>query len=154
MFGNRPSVHLHVVPEFSPGLEGVVAAQTAVSEVDGANGRLIYRGGYLIEDLAPSVTYEEVAYLLWHGDLPGKDDLETLRKHIASTHVHDNCHESDDHLMPFEGEIDWTATIRDLRSGEGQFPVLFEIRNNGPELTSLARLGDVIERMEKLAKEK
>jgi citrate synthase len=31
------------VPEFSPGLEGVVAAETAVSEVDGANGRLIYR---------------------------------------------------------------------------------------------------------------
>src|ERR1700682_950194 len=81
---NRPSVHLHLVPEFSPGLEGVVAAQTAVSEVDGANGRLIYRGGYLIEDLAPSVTYEEGAYLLWHGDLPGKDDLETLRKHMTA----------------------------------------------------------------------
>ena len=41
------------VAEFSPGLEGVVAAETAVSEVDGANGRLIYRGGYLIEDLVP-----------------------------------------------------------------------------------------------------
>src|SRR6202521_931836 len=81
---NRPSVHLHLVPEFSPGLEGVVAAQTAVSEVDGANGRLIYRGGYLIEDIAPTVTYEEVAYLLWHGELPDKVELDALRTQMAS----------------------------------------------------------------------
>jgi citrate synthase len=81
---NRASVHLHLVPEFSPGLEGVVAAQTAVSEVDGANGRLIYRGGYLIEDLAPVVTYEEVAYLLWHGDLPNKTQLGALRRQMAA----------------------------------------------------------------------
>src|SRR5450759_1346187 len=72
------------VTEFSPGLEGVVAAQTAVSEVDGANGRLIYRGGYLIEDLAPAVTSEEVAYLLWHGELPDKARLEALHKQMAA----------------------------------------------------------------------
>ena len=72
------------MPEFSPGLEGVVAAQTAVSEVDGANGRLIYRGGYLIEDIAPSVTYEEVAYLLWQGDLPDSAQLDALRKQMAA----------------------------------------------------------------------
>jgi len=72
------------VAEFSPGLEGVVAAQTAVSEVDGANGRLIYRGGYLIEDIAPSVTYEEVAYLLWQGDLPDGAQLDALRKQMAA----------------------------------------------------------------------
>ncbi|MHB8588190.1 MAG: citrate/2-methylcitrate synthase [Candidatus Dormibacteraceae bacterium] len=69
--------------DFSPGLEGVVAAETAISEVDGANGRLIYRGGYLIEDLAPVVTYEEVAYLLWHGDLPNKTQLDAMRKQMA-----------------------------------------------------------------------
>jgi citrate synthase len=81
---NVASVHLHVVPEFSPGLEGVVAAQTAVSEVDGANGRLIYRGGYLIEDLAPVVGYEEVAYLLWQGELPDQAELDSLRKQMAA----------------------------------------------------------------------
>jgi citrate synthase len=75
------------VTEFSPGLEGVVAAQTAVSEVDGANGRLIYRGGYLIEDIAPSVTYEEVAFLLWHGELPSKSDLEAQRRQMARARV-------------------------------------------------------------------
>ena len=56
-----------------------MAARTAVSEVDGANGRLIYRGGYLIEDLAPVASYEEAAYLLWHGELPTKPELDALR---------------------------------------------------------------------------
>ena len=70
--------------EFSPGLEGVVAAETAVSEVDGANGRLIYRGGYLIEDLVPVVSYEEVAYLLWHGELPNESELDALRQQMAA----------------------------------------------------------------------
>jgi citrate synthase len=72
------------VAEFSPGLEGVVAAETAVSEVDGANGRLIYRGGYLIEDLVPVVTFEEVAYLLWKGELPNEGQLEALREQMAA----------------------------------------------------------------------
>lgn len=72
------------MPEFSPGLEGVVAAQTSISEVDGANGRLIYRGGYLIEDIAPVAGFEEVAYLLWHGELPDEKQLESLRHQMAA----------------------------------------------------------------------
>lgn len=79
--------------------------------------------------------------------------FETLRKHIASTHVHDNRGEKDDHLMPFEGDIDWAETVRDLRSGEGQFPVLFEVRDYGSESSGLARLGEVRERMENLRQE-
>ena len=81
---DRGSLHLGFVPDFSPGLEGVVAAETEVSEVDGANGRLIYRGGYLIEDLAPTVTFEEVAYLLWHGELPNQTELDSLKKQMAA----------------------------------------------------------------------
>ncbi len=71
------------VAEFSPGLEGVVAAQTAISEVDGAGGRLIYRGGYLIEDLVPSAGFEETAYLLWHGELPNKAELDAMRQEMV-----------------------------------------------------------------------
>jgi citrate synthase len=71
------------VAEFSPGLEGVVAAETAVSEVDGAGGRLIYRGGYLIEDIVPVAGYEEAAYLLWHGELPTQKELEALRQQMS-----------------------------------------------------------------------
>jgi citrate synthase len=81
---DRASLHLNLVPDFSPGLEGVVAAETEVSEVDGGNGRLIYRGGYLIEDLAPVATFEEVAYLLWHGELPTEVELEALKRQMAA----------------------------------------------------------------------
>lgn len=64
--------------EFKPGLEGVVAAETQVSEVDGTGGRLIYRGGYLIHDLAPICSFEEVAHLLLVGDLPDAAELKAF----------------------------------------------------------------------------
>lgn len=79
--------------------------------------------------------------------------FETLHAHIASTHVHDNRGVKDDHLMPFDGDIDWTEAVRDLRRGKGQFPALFEVRDHGPEVTSLSRLGEVIERMEDIPEE-
>ena len=55
--------------------------------------------------------------------------------------------------MPFDGDIDWTEAVRDLRRGEGQFPVLFEIRDYGPETTSLSRLAEVMDRMEDIPEE-
>ncbi|HLQ62181.1 MAG TPA: citrate/2-methylcitrate synthase [Candidatus Acidoferrales bacterium] len=69
--------------EFSPGLEGVLAARTEISEVDGQNGRLIYRGGYLIQDLAASCGFEEVAFLLLHGELPTAAELRSFRSDLA-----------------------------------------------------------------------
>ena len=51
------------------GLEGVVAATTRLCDLDGANGRLAYQG-YDIEDLARHASFEEVVWLLWHGELP------------------------------------------------------------------------------------
>ena len=52
---------------FSPGLEGVVAGETALGNVDGERGRLTYRG-YRIGDLVERGTYSAVANLLWTGD--------------------------------------------------------------------------------------
>jgi citrate synthase len=52
---------------YSPGLEGVVAGETSLSLVDGANGRLTYRG-YRIGDLVAQGSYPAVANLLWTGD--------------------------------------------------------------------------------------
>jgi citrate synthase len=56
-----------------PGLDGVVVAQTVLSEVDGEAGRLIVRG-YPIEELAGSAPFEEVARLLWEGLAPAAPD--------------------------------------------------------------------------------
>ena len=52
--------------DVNDGLDGVVAAETVLSEVDGAAGRLIIRG-YPVEALAGRWTYEAVARLLWDG---------------------------------------------------------------------------------------
>ena len=64
------------------GLDGVVAAQTRLSHVDGQAGELII-GGYQLKELAGRVAFEEAAHLLWCGALPTRDELATLRREIA-----------------------------------------------------------------------
>lgn len=76
--------------------------------------------------------------------------FQTLRDRIVSTHVHDNRREKDDHLLPFDGEIDWEQTIRDFRAADNQFPLLFELRQYESEEVDLARLREVMERMESI----
>jgi citrate synthase len=68
---------------YVPGLEGIIGAQTAISHVDGANGRLIYQG-YVIADLAEDMSFEEVAFLLWDGHLPNRAELQALTAELAS----------------------------------------------------------------------
>src|SRR6476469_8365595 len=67
----------------SNGLEGVVAATTALSLVDGEGGELVI-GGFAIDDLAPNATFEETTWLLWHGDLPSAAQLDDFRSSLAS----------------------------------------------------------------------
>src|ERR687895_2662440 len=64
------------------GLEGVVAADSSVGDVDGVNGVLIYQG-YDIHDLAEHSTFEETVFLLWHGRLPKRAELDELRRAIS-----------------------------------------------------------------------
>lgn len=64
-------------PQVARGLEGVVAAATHIAEVDGGRGRLTLRG-YDISELSGRVTFEETAYLLWHGRLPNRAEYESL----------------------------------------------------------------------------
>jgi citrate synthase len=59
------------------GLEGVVAAATNIAEVDGEKGRLTLKG-YDVSELSGRVTFEEVCYLLWHGKLPTRTELDEL----------------------------------------------------------------------------
>jgi citrate synthase len=65
------------------GLEGVVAAETELCDLDGANGRLAYRG-YDIGDLARKASFEEVAYLLWMGELPNRGELDRFTAELAA----------------------------------------------------------------------
>ena len=65
------------------GLEGIVANSTAISDVLGEDGVLIY-AGYNINELAGKASYEEVVYLLWHGELPTATQLASLKEELAS----------------------------------------------------------------------
>lgn len=69
---------------FVAGLEDVVANTSNICFVDGKEGRLVYQG-YDIHDLiAGHATFEEVIYLLWHGKLPNKTELQQLTQEIAN----------------------------------------------------------------------
>jgi len=66
-----------------PGLEGVVAAQTRLSSVDGEAGELII-GGFPVEQLANQATFEETVYLLLEGALPNARQLLAFRQELDS----------------------------------------------------------------------
>ncbi|NEO10327.1 citrate synthase [Moorena sp. SIO3I8] len=67
--------------EYQPGLEGIPAAQSSISYVDGQKGILEYRG-IRIEELASNSTFLEAAYLLIWGELPTKNELYEFQEDV------------------------------------------------------------------------
>ena len=65
------------------GLEGIVAATTRLSEVDGERGELVI-AGYPVGELAEHATFEETTWLLWHGELPTARQLDAFRTELAA----------------------------------------------------------------------
>ncbi|MFY9614958.1 MAG: citrate/2-methylcitrate synthase [Candidatus Dormiibacterota bacterium] len=68
--------------QYSPGLEGIVAARTAMSDVNGRTGKLLYRG-FDIAELAEKSNFEETCFLLYTGRLPTRQELEDLRQTLG-----------------------------------------------------------------------
>jgi citrate synthase len=64
------------------GLRGVIIASTKISDVDGAAGKLVYRG-YLAKDLAGEVSFEETAYLLLYEELPDREELADFKQRLV-----------------------------------------------------------------------
>jgi citrate synthase len=64
------------------GLEGVVAATTRLSSVDGEAGELLI-AGFPVEELAPRASFEETTWLLWNGSLPTTEELDAFRRRLA-----------------------------------------------------------------------
>lgn len=70
--------------EYKRGLEDIIAATSSICTVDGAAGKLRYRG-HDIDDLAQRSSFEEVTSLLWFGDLPKKTDLDRFSRELAGS---------------------------------------------------------------------
>jgi 2-methylcitrate synthase len=68
------------LPEIHKGLAGVVVDTTRISKVNAETNSLLYRG-YPVQDLAARCSFEEVAYLLWHSELPTADELAKFTAH-------------------------------------------------------------------------
>ncbi|MEZ5988627.1 MAG: citrate/2-methylcitrate synthase [Planctomycetota bacterium] len=68
--------------EARPGLEGVVVGDQPFCTIDGAKGELRYRG-YAVEELVAEASFEEVCWLLWHGELPTAAELAGLRADLG-----------------------------------------------------------------------
>jgi len=68
----------------------------------------------------------DVGHAHMHGSV--ENEYRLLKPRIRSTHVHDNNGTDDSHLFPGKGSIDWLATMDLLRSAEGQYPLLLELR--------------------------
>jgi citrate synthase len=68
--------------EVRAGLQDVIVATSQICSIDGQRGKLSY-WGYDIHDLAANSTFEEVVYLLWHGRLPKRPELDELRQQLA-----------------------------------------------------------------------
>jgi citrate synthase len=63
---------------YAKGLEGVIAAESEICQIDGAAGKLYYRG-YSIEDLAEHSAFDETTFLLLNEKLPSRRELEHFR---------------------------------------------------------------------------
>ncbi|MEH7440275.1 citrate synthase/methylcitrate synthase [Neobacillus drentensis] len=98
------------------GLKGIVAADTAISHIDGENGQLIYRG-YEIRSLTQKYSFEETAYLLWYGELPNAEQIGILKDGMRKERVlQENIRQIIDLLPP---SMDMMSVIRTAISTEG-----------------------------------
>lgn len=82
------------------------------------------------------------------GDL--LDAIETVSGHLITTHVHDNQGKVDEHLVPFEGAIDWPAALMTTQKIGYEGTLLFEVRNSGDAAAVLARTSAARRRFEQI----
>jgi sugar phosphate isomerase/epimerase len=88
-----------------------------------------------------------------HAHLDGDlvDAIEAVSGHLAAIHVHDNRGRADDHLMPFEGTIDWPAALTAVQKVGYDGALIFEIAARGSSSKdTLARARTARRRMEEL----
>ena len=82
------------------------------------------------------------------GDLV--DAIETVSEHFLTAHVHDNRGRTDEHLVPFEGTIDWPAALTTLQKVGYEGILMFELGAHGSAKDTLARAQKARQRMERL----
>ena len=105
-----------------------------------------------------------ICFDVGHARLTGgvREAFQALGARSASVHLHDNRGEQDDHLLPFDGTMDWAAVIEELRpagsagsassteAASPALPALLEIGETAPEAANFQRLREVVEKLQRL----
>jgi sugar phosphate isomerase/epimerase len=81
------------------------------------------------------------------------DAIETVSGHLMTTHVHDNSGRTDDHLVPFDGTIDWPAAMTAVQKIGYDDTLMFEIAARGPAKQTLQKAQRARQRIERLLAE-
>ena len=83
---------------------------------------------------------------LWEGVRAG---FEAMRDLVVTTHLHDNAGQRDDHLFPYQGSIDWEATVAALSTADQELPLTLEIRESPAEAKPIPAAIAAFERLER-----
>ena len=81
-------------------------------------------------------------------------EFELMKPRIRSTHIHDNDGKADSHIWPLlgtGGTIDWNNTMRLLRAGQNQYPLLLELKDHGDSPHPLDHALEIFDRLENLS---
>jgi len=112
------------------------------------------RAGSLVHFVEEDLDAPEVGICLdfGHAHMDGDllDAIETVSGHVITTHVHDNRGRTDDHLVPFDGTIEWPAAMTAVQKIGYDQTLLFEIASHGSPKDTLARAQRAREKLERL----
>jgi len=78
------------------------------------------------------------------------DAVETVSEYLITTHVHDNKGRTDDHLLPFEGTVDWASTLTATQKVGYDGVWLFEVGAHGSTRETIQKLKEIRRRMERM----
>jgi sugar phosphate isomerase/epimerase len=112
------------------------------------------RAGSLVHFIEDDLDRPDVGVCLdfGHAHLDGDlvDTIEIVSEHLATTDVHDNRGRADDHLIPFEGTIDWPGALTGIQKVGYEGPLMLELAGHGPAKGTLARAQRARDRMDRL----
>jgi sugar phosphate isomerase/epimerase len=112
------------------------------------------RAGSLVHFIEEVLDESDVGICLdfGHAHMDGDlvDAIETVSEHLITTHVHDNRGRTDDHLVPFDGTIDWPGALTAIQKVGYEGTLLLEIAAHGSAKETLQKARQAREKMERL----
>jgi sugar phosphate isomerase/epimerase len=75
--------------------------------------------------------------------------FETMRSRVVTTHIHDNHGDKDEHLMPYDGTIDWDKALGAIASAEEPLPIVLELKEQSTSNPALNEMRAAFDKLEK-----